>query len=227
MSPAPLVRPATAQDSPLAVRTLAGAFADYAFTRHVIAADGHVERVRRFQELFLTRVGLPYGRVWVTDDARAVAVWTTPDQDPAPGFAEVGPLIEELAGERAPAFASAERALEPHRPREPVWFLATVGVDPDAQGHGLGRAVLGAGLDAADRAGRPAFLETSSERNVKFYENLGFAVTAEVELPDGGPRTWCMRREPTPGRAAPGQAPGGDPSAQVESHQDPGVTGQH
>lgn len=195
MSPAPLVRPATEQDAPAAVRTLTHAFADYPFTRHVVASDGHAERVGKFQELFLTRVGLPYGRVWVTDDARAVAVWTTPERDPGPGFAEVGPRIAELAGERAAAFTSAEQALEPHRPSGPVWFLATVGVAPDAQGQGLGRAVLAAGLDAADRAGHASFLETSSARNVRFYERLGFSVTAEVELPDGGPRTWCMRRE--------------------------------
>ncbi|ARX89425.1 puromycin N-acetyltransferase [Streptomyces alboflavus] len=31
---------------------------------------------------------------------------------------------------------------------------------------------------------------------MRFYERLGFTVTAEVELPDDGPRTWCMRREP-------------------------------
>ncbi|MFH9069160.1 GNAT family N-acetyltransferase [Streptomyces alboflavus] len=196
MAPTPAVRPATERDVPGAVRTLTRAFADYPFTRHVVAADGHDERVRRFQELFLTRVGLRYGRTWVTDDARAAAVWTTPERDPAPGFTEVGPLIEELAGDRAPAFAAAQRALDPHRPSEPVWFLATVGVAPDAQGQGLGGVVVAAGLEAADRAGHPAFLETSSERNVRFYERLGFTVTAEVELPDDGPRTWCMRREP-------------------------------
>ncbi|MFC7308227.1 GNAT family N-acetyltransferase [Streptomyces monticola] len=197
-SPSP-VRPATAQDVPGAVRTLARAFADYAFTRHVVAADDHTERVRRFQDLFLTRIGLEYGRVWVTDDARAVAVWTTPERDPGPGFAEVGPVVDELAGDRAEQFASAERALAPHRPSEPVWFLATVGVAPEAQGQGLGDAVLAPGLKAADGAGYPVFLETSSERNVTFYERLGFAVTAQVELPDDGPRTWCMRREPLGG----------------------------
>ncbi|MET9548904.1 GNAT family N-acetyltransferase [Streptomyces sp. NPDC006627] len=190
------VRPATEEDVPTAVDTLARAFADYPFTRYVVAADAHEERIRGFQELFFTRVGMVYGRVWVADAGRAVAVWTTPDQDPGPGFAEVGPRIGELAGDRAPWFESAERALEAHRPERPVWFLATVGVDPAAQGQGLGSAVLRPGLEAADRAGCPAFLETSSERNVAFYERLGFAVTAEVALPDDGPRTWCMLREP-------------------------------
>ncbi|MGK4585910.1 GNAT family N-acetyltransferase [Kitasatospora sp. HPMI-4] len=190
------VRPATPEDEAAAVRTLARAFADYPFTRHVVSADGHEERVRRLQELFLTRVGMAYGRVWVTDDASAVAVWTTPDRDASPGFAEAGPLVGELAGDRAAAYESAERALEPHRPEEPVWFLATVGVNPASQGRGLGSAVLRPGLDAADHAGYPVFLETSSERNVRFYERLGFTVTADIRLPDNGPRTWCMRREP-------------------------------
>ncbi|MGA4837795.1 GNAT family N-acetyltransferase [Streptomyces sp. G45] len=196
MAPAPLVRPLVDQDVPGAVRTLSRAFADYPFIRHVVDAEGYDERLRRFQELFLTRVGLPYGRAWVTDDVRAVAEWTTPERDPGPGFAELSAVTAELAGDRAAAFAAAEQALAPHRPTEPVWFLATIGVDPDAQGRGLGAAVLAPGIEAADRAGHAAFLETSTERNVRFYERLGFAVTAEVELPDGGPRTWCMRREP-------------------------------
>ncbi|MEU3730881.1 GNAT family N-acetyltransferase [Streptomyces sp. NPDC033538] len=194
--PAPQVRPATHDDVPAAVRTLARAFADYPFTRHVVAADDHQERVRRFQELFLARVAMAYGRAWVTDDRRAVAAWTTPDRDPGPAFAEVGPLVAELAGDRAVALESAERALAPHRPGEPVWFLAAVGVEPRAQGAGLGTAVLRPGLEAAERAGFPAFLETSDTGNVRFYERLGFEVTAEVSLPDDGPRTWCMLRKP-------------------------------
>ncbi|WP_369203976.1 GNAT family N-acetyltransferase [Streptomyces sp. PU-14G] len=193
----PRVRPAEPADRPAAVRVLARAFADYPFTRHVVAADSHEERVGRFQELFLTRIGMPYGRVWVAQDARgvsAVAVWTTPERDPSPGFAQVAPRLTELAGDRAFAFDSAERALAPHRPAEPAWFLGTVGVDPAAQGGGLGSAVVRAGLAAADEAGQPAFLETSDEGNVRFYRKLGFTVTAEVALPDGGPRTWAMLR---------------------------------
>lgn len=190
----PVIRPATPDDVPAAARTLSRAFSDYPFTRHVVAADHHEERVREFQELMLRRVGLAYGRVWVSDDCRAVAAWTTPDADPAPAFAELGSRLADLAGDRAPAAEAAERALEPYRPTRPVWFLATVGVDPDDQGRGLGAAVLRPGIEAAERSGHPAFLETSSERNVKFYERLGFEITAEVPLPDGGPRTWCMQR---------------------------------
>ncbi|MBT3157857.1 GNAT family N-acetyltransferase [Streptomyces sp. CHA1] len=192
----PVARPLTDADIPASVDALARAFADYPFTRHVIAAEGHAERVRRFQEICLTRIGMVYGRVWVADEGRAVAVWATPDEDPSPAFAEVGPVLGELIGDRQAAYESAEQAVAPYRPQEPAWFLNTVAVAPEAQGKGLGGAVLVPGIEEAERAGYPAFLETSSERNVRFYERLGFRVTAAVTLPDGGPRTWCMRKDP-------------------------------
>ncbi|UYM25542.1 GNAT family N-acetyltransferase [Streptomyces albus] len=192
----PVVRPLTDADIPASVDALARAFADYPFTRHVIAAEGHAERVRRFQEICLTRIGMVYGRVWVADEGRAVAVWATPDEDPSPAFAEVGPVLGELIGDRQAAYESAEQAVAPYRPQEPAWFLNTVAVAPEAQGKGLGGAVLVPGIEEAERAGYPASLETSSERNVRFYERLGFRVTAAVTLPDGGPRTWCMRKDP-------------------------------
>ncbi|MFH8503582.1 GNAT family N-acetyltransferase [Streptomyces flaveolus] len=89
------------------------------------------------------------------------------------------------------------------RERGSAW--GTVGVAPEAQGRGRGTAVLRPGLEAAEAAGFPAFLKTPDARNVRFYERLGFTMTAEVPLPDGGPLTWCMTR--SPGRRAGGTPP--------------------
>jgi ribosomal protein S18 acetylase RimI-like enzyme len=187
------VREALPTDLDAATDTLAAAFADYPFTRHTIAADDHLARVRRAQRLYLERVGLPHGRVWVGGDVDAVAVWTTPATDPRL-FAELEAPAREIAGDRAEAAEAAERALQPHRPTGPVWFLATGGVRPDRQGRGLGRAVLEPGLRAAEAEGVECFLETSLPANLDFYRRLGFEVTAAVDLPGGGPRTWAMRR---------------------------------
>ncbi|MEZ7002263.1 GNAT family N-acetyltransferase [Streptomyces sp. AD55] len=193
----PAVRLATREDVPRAVRTLGRAFAHYSFTRHTVAADDHVARLEKLNDLFVSRVGLEHGRVWVTDDCAAVAVWTTPETAGAEDvFAELGPRIAELAGDRARASAEAEAAMRQHRPAEPAWFLGSVGVDPARQGQGLGTAVIRPGLRAAEKAGVPAFLETSEERNVRFYQHLGFEVTAAYPLPGGGPHTWAMTRRP-------------------------------
>ncbi|MBK1785805.1 GNAT family N-acetyltransferase [Prauserella cavernicola] len=192
-----LIREATSGDLEPAVETLRTAFADYPFTRHTLAADDHLDRLADMQRLFLARIGIPHGRVWVSDDADAVAVWTTPDSTGiADVFAELAPELGRIAGDRAEISARTEAALAPHRPTTPTWFLATVGVRPDSQGRGLGKAVIEPGLREADAAGSVAFLETSLEGNVALYRKLGFEAVAEVDLPDDGPRTWAMRREP-------------------------------
>ncbi|WP_020667962.1 GNAT family N-acetyltransferase [Amycolatopsis nigrescens] len=192
------VRPGRQEDVDKAADVLAGAFADYAWTRHTVAADGHFERVRRFQWLFVAKIGLPHGKVWVADGPNgpaAVAVWTTPESERiGEAFGAIADELRELSGDRADAADAAEAAMAPHRPTEPVWFLGTVGVAPESQGKGLGRAVIEPGLAAADAAGVSAYLETSEPGNVRFYQRLGFEVTAEVALPGDGPVTWSMRR---------------------------------
>ncbi|WP_433591442.1 GNAT family N-acetyltransferase [Nocardia sp. CA-145437] len=104
--------------------------------------------------------------------------------------------LDELIGDRSEAATASEAAIEPYRPQEPGWMLHTVAVAPEHQGRGLGNAVLRPGIEEAARTGYPAFLETSSEANVRFYQHLGFEVTADIALADNGLRTWCMRRVP-------------------------------
>ncbi|MBB5158406.1 ribosomal protein S18 acetylase RimI-like enzyme [Saccharopolyspora phatthalungensis] len=194
------MRLATRSDLPDSVRTLARAFRDYPYTRHTLSADDHERRVGEAQQLLVDRIGLEHGQVWIVNDGDAVAVWTTPESTGVgAAFAELAPRMATLAGERAEAALQAEQTLGPHRPTEPVWFLATVGVDPELQGRGLGSAVLRPGLDQADQAGVPAYLETSDKRNLAIYRRLGFEVTAEVALPEGGPLTWSMVRQPQRG----------------------------
>lgn len=194
-----MVREATRDDVDAAVETLQAAFVHYPFTRHTIAADGHTDRLGRSQRLFVERVGLPHGRVWVSDQLDAVSVWTTPASADAIGdvFAELAPELADIAGDRAEAAAAVEQALTPYRPSTPAWLLGTVGVRPERQGRGLGKAVIEAGLRAADGELQPAYLETSHAANLELYRTLGFQVTAEVELPEHGRTTWAMYREPT------------------------------
>jgi GNAT superfamily N-acetyltransferase len=109
------------------------------------------------------------------------------------------------------------RPVDPHRtdqehgspaghdahPREPHYYLASLGVAPEAQGNGVGSRLLGPMLERCDREGVPAYLESSRDRNVPFYERHGFRVTDELRLPLGGPTLWLMWREPAGARTAP------------------------
>ncbi|WP_216843557.1 GNAT family N-acetyltransferase [Phytoactinopolyspora alkaliphila] len=189
------VRTATLEDVDAATRTLTRAFADNVFTRHVISGDHYLQRLEQFHRLFVENIGIPYGRVWITADGSAASVWTTPaTADSGDVLAPIAGRFGELAGDRADVYIACEEEMARHRPAGPVWFLGSVGVDPARQGRGLGRAVIEPGLAAADAESVPAFLETSERVNVGIYERMGFEVTAEYELPAGGPVTWAMTR---------------------------------
>ena len=64
------------------------------------------------------------------------------------------------------------------------------------QGHGVGTALMQPTLERADSAGLPTYLEASSERNAALYKRLGFVHMDVLELPEGGPPLWLMRRPP-------------------------------
>ncbi|WP_424216831.1 GNAT family N-acetyltransferase (plasmid) [Streptomyces sp. BI20] len=134
--------------------------------------------------------------------ADAAAFWVPAEaRDEAVPDAETIAALLDLLGDRAGAFRDAVGAAASHTPAEPHWYLAVIGADPAAQGTGQGAALLRSGLAKADAAGLPAYLESSKEANLPFYEHFGFTVRDELSLPGGGPALWSMWREP--GRPAP------------------------
>jgi GNAT superfamily N-acetyltransferase len=96
-------------------------------------------------------------------------------------------------------FAAAGRAyneiLRCH-PRQPHWYLSGIGTDPPVQGTGVGGELMRSRLARCDAERLPAYLESSKESNVPFYQRHGFTVTREVTIPGGGPRLWLMWRDP-------------------------------
>jgi GNAT superfamily N-acetyltransferase len=81
-------------------------------------------------------------------------------------------------------------------PKEPHWYLATLGTEPAHQGQGIGSALLRSLLTRADDEGVPAYLESSKDRNVPLYARFGFEVIDEYRSKVGSPPIWRMWREP-------------------------------
>lgn len=162
--------------------------------------------LRRSRSLkILNRVPIDYGmrrgRVTHSEDGRAVAIWFPPGQPvTVGGMIRSGFLGVPLRiGVRPFArFMRANGVMERIHKREmpePHWYLLIVGVDPELQGRGLGSELVREGLARADEMDSPCYLETSDERNLAFYQRLGFRVLEKVTLGGGGPAGWAMRRE--------------------------------
>lgn len=76
----------------------------------------------------------------------------------------------------------------------PHWYLEAIGVDPEREGRGFGSALVRAGMQRADRDQTPVYLETETERNVRFYKHLGFEVVEQTSAAGLNLPLWLMVR---------------------------------
>ena len=108
------------------------------------------------------------------------------------------------------AMRTADPGAEPH------WHLAVLGVRPDAQQRGAGRAMLGAFLERVDDADGATYLETGRPELVAWYGAVGFGVRQRLTLPGGG-QVWTMWRAPR--SAHPDAAPHPSPEEEVADRE--------
>jgi ribosomal protein S18 acetylase RimI-like enzyme len=99
-------------------------------------------------------------------------------------------------GFKLPRVLGMQRAMADRHLAEPHYYVRWVGVRPGLRGRGLGSALMRPTLARCDLEGLPAYIEASSEGSAALYERLGFVHQGVLELPDGGPPVWPMRRPP-------------------------------
>jgi GNAT superfamily N-acetyltransferase len=195
------VRPAAAADiAPLAA-VLARAF--YDDPPFIWVLPDPKTRLSRLERLFVTmlRGEVPHGAVEVAssgDRIVAGAVWMPPGGWP-PGIGEqlvALPRYVRTLGRRLRAGSGLTEALARAHPREPHWYLSTIGVDPGYQGRGIAGSLLRSRLRACDQTGQPAYLESSKPGNVPLYRHFGFQPTGTPSLPRGAPVVTTMWRPP-------------------------------
>jgi ribosomal protein S18 acetylase RimI-like enzyme len=126
---------------------------------------------------------LAAGTAWVANDGAAAALWLAPGVH-ADGEA-IGALVGETVSEdRLETLGQLGELMGQFHPTEPHWYLSMIGVDPSRQGQGQGSALLKAGLARCDADGLPAYLESSSPKNVPLYERHGFEVIGLIKPGD-------------------------------------------
>jgi GNAT superfamily N-acetyltransferase len=189
------VREARPEERERVCDCLARAFADDPITLYLLPHErGRHERLSAFYRVAIREL-TAHGRLIVDEELRAAAIWQAPSP-PRPGrlhmLGTMWTMVLQLRGASLRGLRLAE-ALEKVHIRRPHWYLGILGTDPAHQGAGLGSALVASGLEECDAQGLPAYLESSKESNIPFYEKHGFVVTGEVRVPDG-PVLWSMLR---------------------------------
>lgn len=190
------------EERPGAEQVLARAFRDSPLNVAVIGTDPERRlRANLHGAMALLPVALAQGLVLVAREggaARGLLVATPPFGWPLPAPSLRAQLRRVLGqGLRvARRWGLVFEALARVHPREPHWYLATLGVDPVAQGRGVGSALLAHWLAGVDADAVPAWLETDRQANVGFYRRAGFEVARRTEVL--GTPVWCMARPERP-----------------------------
>ncbi len=195
--PRALVREALPGERRTVLDVLGRAFFDDPIAVYVYPKDAHRRaRYGRFMGLAIDAFE-GEGQVLTNDAVQSAAIWQAPiEGSRKTGLFKQLRLMTRLIGLTRGGFFRAARLAElmsTHHLTEPHWYLAVLGTDPEAQGKGLGSAVMQPVLDRCDRTGVPAYLESSKESNLPFYQKHGFEVVDELKIP-GGPSMWPMVR---------------------------------
>ncbi|MEM1118038.1 MAG: GNAT family N-acetyltransferase [Bacteroidota bacterium] len=203
------IRPLVAGDVEAAAALAARAFHDDPLfvTLHPNAAT----RDREFaieHAAYIRRIYRPVGIPEVAEvDGRlaGLALWLPPDGQGSLRWREMAclpALLRAFGLWRLPAALREYGAFDRAFPASGRFhYLGLLAVDPEAQGRGVGSALLRRGLDRADAEGAEAYLETGTEANVGFYARHGFEVEGRIPLPTA-PTHWAMRRPPRGGDAS-------------------------
>lgn len=193
--------PLTATDDDLAARLIERAF--HTDPMMLYLAPDEPSRSRRSLPFFAAAIRhcRRYGIAETTTNKDGVALWIKP------GYTTItmsqmlrsgvvfAPLKLGFSGMgRFNALMSYGEKLHKQSVSGEHWYLLTIGVEPNRQRAGVGSQLLSAGLQRADAAGLPCYLETANPDNLAFYRRHGFEVVADGEVSKGGLHVWAMVR---------------------------------
>ena len=135
-----------------------------------------------------------HGTAYVSGDLGGAALWLPPGVHPN------GEALERIFRDTAKAehlddlLATFEK-MEQWHPKEPHWYLPMIGVEPNAQGKGLGAELMRHAVERCDQEKALSYLESSNPRNISLYLRHGFEVLGEIRF-GAGPLVTPMLRRP-------------------------------
>lgn len=136
---------------------------------------------------------------------KGVAIWIPPGQFPLNDLrlflSGAYALPFKLRSSKILKFISLSNKIEElHKVNvpQPHWYLLMLGVDPAYQNQGVGSSLMQPILEKADRENMPCYLETSTEKGVRFYQRHNFEIVETIDFPQDGFQVWTMIRQPRP-----------------------------
>nr|WP_294901352.1 GNAT family N-acetyltransferase [uncultured Pedobacter sp.] len=175
----------TAEAKQKVVNILTKAFEENSSVNYIVKQDKHrVKRIRALMD-YSFEMCSKYGEVYLSEDENACALVLFPELK-KDNFWTIGKDLKLIA--KSIGFSNILKALKREslikqaQLKDNIYYLWFIGVDPGNQNRGLGSELLNGLVNKAKQMGRTVCLETSTERNIPWYQKNGFEIYNKIDL---------------------------------------------
>ena len=129
-------------------------------------------------------MGKKNGKVYLSDDQKSCAIVLFPKSkkpDIASVLWDLKLVLKSIGLSGVSKVLKRESEIKKNHPDFPFIHLWYIGVSPHEQGKGLGRVLMNQIIRDSIQMNLPIYLETSTPRNFKFYEDLGFRLLNTID----------------------------------------------
>lgn len=172
-------------DKTLVVDILTKSFDTNQSVNYIVKQDQ--KRVQRVSALmdYSFEVCYLFGDVFLSDDKKACALITYPDKKKTTLksiLLDVKLILFSVGIKNIKKTLARESLINKIQPKELKYYLWFIGVDPEYQNEGIGSVLLSEIIEDSEHKKRPIYLETSTLKNLPWYEKFGFQIYHELDL---------------------------------------------
>ncbi len=183
----------THSDKALIIDILAKAFDNNKSVNYIVRQDKR--RTERIRELanYSFEMCLLFGEIFISEDRTACALILFPDKKrttPGSAILDLRLIIKAMGVSNLLKVLKREKIINKMHPPRLLYHIWYIGVEPQQQGKGAGTLLLKSILARAAALNRLAVLETSTKKNIPWYQKHGFAIYSQLNF---GFDFYCMK----------------------------------
>ncbi|MDO3641527.1 GNAT family N-acetyltransferase [Mucilaginibacter sp. L3T2-6] len=187
---------ATQEDKGLVVSILSESFKENQSVNFIVRQDDiKLNRIRSLMDYSFEVCHL-FGEVWLSDDRKACALTLFPHQKRTTLKSirlDIRLIIQAIGLSGIQKTLNRETEVKKLQSKEKMIYLWFIGVEPVYQKGGIGGNLLKEIIADANKKSLPICLETSTVKNLPWYEHFGFEIYNKLEL---GYTLFFLKREP-------------------------------
>ncbi len=182
-------------DKDLVVSILAKSFENNQSVNYIVKQDAkRLKRIKALME-YSFEVCYLFGDVFISDYNNACALILYADKKKTTIksiLLDVNLILSCVGIENIKKTLARESMIKKIQPKESMYYLWFIGVEPDYQNVGIGSVFLDELIEDSRIKGRPIYLETSTLKNLPWYQKFGFNIYHEADL---SYKLFFLRRE--------------------------------